>query len=172
MIRRDDLFPIGRLGKPHGVKGDIMFRFTDDVFDRVDIEYLFLDINGLPVPYFIEEYSFYGDNVAAVHFEDVDTSECARRLNGCEVLFPRSLAADAEPCDSLNRFVGMTLVNHANGNAVGVIRHVDDSTANLLFEVATPNGDRLVPAAAELIKAVDNESSTVTVLLPDGLEDI
>ena len=36
MIRRDEVYKIGKLGKPHGVKGEITFAITDDVFDRVD----------------------------------------------------------------------------------------------------------------------------------------
>ena len=37
---RDDVFKIGRLGKTHGVKGELSFHFTDDVFDRVDADYI------------------------------------------------------------------------------------------------------------------------------------
>ena len=44
MIRRDEVYKIGKLGKPHGVKGEITFAITDDVFDRVDAEYLYLFI--------------------------------------------------------------------------------------------------------------------------------
>lgn len=47
MIRRDDVYKIGKLGKPHGVKGEITFAITDDVFDRVDADYLILDIDGI-----------------------------------------------------------------------------------------------------------------------------
>ena len=36
MIREDDVYKIGRLGKPHGVKGEITFMFDDDIFDRTD----------------------------------------------------------------------------------------------------------------------------------------
>ena len=39
MITPEDVFQIGRLGRPHGVKGEITFQISDDVFDRVDAEY-------------------------------------------------------------------------------------------------------------------------------------
>ena len=54
MIRRDEVYKIGKLGKPHGVKGEITFAITDDVFDRVDAEYLVLDIDGILVPFYME----------------------------------------------------------------------------------------------------------------------
>ena len=52
MIRRDDVYKIGKLGKPHGVKGEITFAITDDVFDRVDADYLILDILGIFLSWF------------------------------------------------------------------------------------------------------------------------
>ena len=38
MINQEDVFQIGRLGKAHGVKGEITMHVDDDVFDRVDAE--------------------------------------------------------------------------------------------------------------------------------------
>ena len=31
MIRRDEVYKIGKLGKPHGVKGEITFAITDEI---------------------------------------------------------------------------------------------------------------------------------------------
>jgi 16S rRNA processing protein RimM len=39
MIKKDEVFKIGIFNKPHGVKGEISFTFTDDIFDRVECEY-------------------------------------------------------------------------------------------------------------------------------------
>ena len=39
MIKQEEVYKIGILGKPHGVRGEIQFRFTDDVFDQCDAEY-------------------------------------------------------------------------------------------------------------------------------------
>ena len=35
MIKKDEVFKIGVFNKPHGVKGELSFTFTDDIFDRV-----------------------------------------------------------------------------------------------------------------------------------------
>ena len=73
MIKQEEVFKIGRLGKAHGVKGELSFMFDDDVFDRVDADYLVLDVDGILVPFFIEEYRFRSDSTALVKFEGVDT---------------------------------------------------------------------------------------------------
>ena len=73
MIREEEVDKIGKLGKTHGVKGEISFLFDDDVFDRVDADYLILRVDGLLVPFFIEEYRFRSDANAIMKFEDIDT---------------------------------------------------------------------------------------------------
>ena len=33
MIRQEEVYKIGKIGKPHGVKGELTLFFDDDVFD-------------------------------------------------------------------------------------------------------------------------------------------
>ena len=40
MIRREELIKIGQFNKPHGVRGEISFTFSDDVFDRGESPYI------------------------------------------------------------------------------------------------------------------------------------
>ena len=49
MIKQEEVYKIGRLGKSHGVRGEVSFLFDDDVFDRVDADYLILDIDGIRI---------------------------------------------------------------------------------------------------------------------------
>ena len=115
MIRRDDVYKIGKLGKPHGVKGEITFAITDDVFDRVDADYLILDIDGILVPFYIEEYRFKNDENVLVKFEDIDTQEQVRAYTGCEVFFPRHLSDSDEENMSWAEIIGFQLVDATTG---------------------------------------------------------
>ena len=51
MITREELIRIGRFNKPHGVKGELSFTFTDDVFDRTECPYIVCEIDGIFVPF-------------------------------------------------------------------------------------------------------------------------
>ena len=51
----NDFYKIGKIGKPHGVKGEVSFMFDDDVFDRTDAGWLMLSVDGILVPFFLEE---------------------------------------------------------------------------------------------------------------------
>ena len=106
MIKQEEVYKIGRLGKAHGIRGEVSFLFDDDVFDRVDADYLILDIDGILVPFFLEEYRFKSDANAIVKFEDIDTQERARELTGCEVYFPRELADSDDDSISWAAIVG------------------------------------------------------------------
>ena len=173
MIRRDDVYKIGKLGKPHGVKGEITFAITDDVFDRVDADYLVLDIDGILVPFYLEEYRFKNDDNVLVKFEDIDTQEQVRAYTGCEVYFPRHLSDSDEENMSWAEIIGFQLVDVVSGRVVGTIDHVDDSTLNLLFEITSPEGEALlIPANNDLIEEVDIEKKMIRMAIPEGLLEL
>ena len=169
MIRAEEVYKIGRLGKAHGVKGEVSFQFDDDIFDRVDADYLVLDIDGILVPFFMEEYRFRSDTVCLVKFSGIDTQQRAQELTGCDVFFPRTLAEEGDEMPSLASLVGFEIVNDVNGETVGRIAAIDDSTVNILFELE--NGT-LIPASDELITDIDAEQRTIRMNIPEGLLDI
>lgn len=167
MIRQEDVFKIGRLGKPHGVSGEVSFQFDDDVFDRTDCDYLLLSIEGILVPFYIEEYRFHGSETALVKFCDIDTQQRAAELTGCDVYFPRNLADGNDGLQSWARIVGYMILDINNGERkVGRIASVDDSTINLLFEL---EDGTLIPASEDLIAGIDPQSQTIRMKLPEGL---
>ena len=168
MIKYEEVYKIGRLGKTHGVKGEITFQFDDDIFDRTDSDYLILEIDGILVPFFMEEYRFRSDSLALVKFCDIDTQQRASELTGCNVFFPRELAEE-DDMPSLSSLVGFDLVEADNDKKVGTIASIDDSTANILFEL---EDGKLIPAIDDLIIRIDMQKRTITMQIPEGLLDI
>lgn len=169
MIREEEVYKIGKLGKTHGVKGEISFLFDDDVFDRVDADYLILMVDGILVPFFIEEYRFRSDSNAIVKLEDINTQERARELTGCDVFFPRNLADSNEDSMSWAEIVGFEIIDANTGKSAGHIASIDNTTINILFEL----GDgTLIPASEELITDINQENRTITIDIPDGLLEL
>ena len=168
MIKREEVFKIGKLGKTHGVKGEVSFLFDDDVFDRVEADYLVLDIDGILVPFFMEEYRFKSDSSALVKFEDIDTQERARELTGTDVYFPRTLADEDEGL-TWTEIVGYDIIDAKSGQSIGKIAAIDNATQNILFEL---EDGKLIPASEELITDIDKENKTITIDIPDGLLDL
>ena len=169
MIKREDVYKIGRLGKAHGVKGEVSFQFDDDIFDTTDADYLILEIDGILVPFFMEEYRFRNDSLALVKFCDVDTQQRASELTGCDVYFPRTLAEDSEGQLSLSSLVGFDIVEASNSKVIGKIAAIDDTTQNILFEL---EDGRLIPASDELITNIDTNRQQIIMQIPTGLLEI
>jgi 16S rRNA processing protein RimM len=169
MIRKEEVFKIGRIGKTHGVRGEVMFQFDDDVFDRTDADYLILDLDGIFVPFFIEEYRFRSDSTAILKLDGIDTQERARELTGTEVFFPLSLVPDDEDEITLSFLVGFDLIEAKTKQQIGRIASIDDQTANILFCL---EDGTLIPANDDLITHIDKDSRQITIDLPEGLLDL
>ena len=166
MIKQEEVYKIGRLGKSHGVKGEVSFQFDDDIFDRIDADYLVLDIDGILVPFFMEEYRFRSDTICLVKFKGIDTQQCAQELTGCDVFFPRSLAEEGDEMPSLSMLVGFEIISVPDGSAIGKIAAIDDSTANILFEL---EDGTLIPANDDLIEMIDADQQQIKMEIPQGL---
>ena len=173
MIKKEEVYKIGRIGKPHGVKGEMNFMFTDDVFDRTDSDYLIIEVEGILVPFFIEEYRFRSDETALLKLCDIDTQEQARQFTNCEVFFERSKADTPDDELTWAQIVGFRIVDENNGKIVGEIVAVDDSTENVLFEIETAKGNQiLIPAHDELIVQTDADHRQIKMTLPEGIFDL
>ena len=169
----DDLIPIGRIGKTHGVKGEVSFHFTDDVFDRVDADYVFIETDGLPVPFFFEEYRFRSEETALVKFSGIDDATRAAELTGCEVFFPRELFDNGDGELSWAELVGFTITDADSGETVGEVTAIDLSTINTLFHVLMPDGNtHLIPANDDLVEHVDRQQHAIIMHLPEGILNI
>ena len=170
MIRKEEVYKIGIFNKPHGIHGELSFTFTDDIFDRADCDYLICLLDGIFVPFFMEEYRFRSDSTALVKLEGVDTAERARMFTNVDVYFPKGHVDEADPGElSWNFFAGFRMedVNHG---VLGEVVEVDNSTVNTLFVVECSDGEELlVPAQEEFIVGIDKKHRLITVDLPEGL---
>lgn len=169
MIRKEEVYKIGIFNKPHGIHGELSFTFTDDIFDRVETEYLICLLDGILVPFFLEEYRFRSDTTALVKLEGVDTAERARMFTNIEVYFPAKHAEAAEPEElSWNFFVGFRIEEVHRGE-LGEVTDVDTTTINTLFVVDYKGEELLIPAQEDFIVGIDQENRVITVDLPEGL---
>ena len=170
MIMKEEVYKIGLFNKPHGIHGELQFTFTDDIFDRVDCDYLICLLDGIFVPFFIEEYRFRSDSTALVKLEGIDTAERARMFTNVEVYFPVKHAEEAEDGElSWNFFVGFRMEDVRHGE-LGEVVEVDTTTVNTLFVVEQEDGEELlIPAQEEFIVEINQEKKLITVELPEGL---
>lgn len=172
MIRKEDVYQIGKLTKAHGLNGEMNFQFTDDVWDRVESEYLICEVDGILVPFFLEEYRFRSDSTALVKFEDLESAEAVRFLVNTEVYLEKKYQEELDEDEvSLNYFIGFKMVE--DDTEIGIIVDIDDNTENWLFIVERPNGDEvMIPAHEEFIAEIKQEEKIMVMDLPLGLLEL
>ena len=172
MIKEEEVYKIGLINKPHGVHGELLFTFSDDIFDRVDADYIVCLMDGILVPFFIESYRFRSDSTALIKLEGVDTEQQAKRFNNIEVYFPKAHVDEVEDDElTWNFFIGFRIEDVKKG-VIGTVTDVDDSTINTLFIVDYAGKEVLIPAQEDLIIDLDRENKVITMELPEGLLDI
>ena len=174
MIRFEDVYQIGRMGKAHGLKGEINFQFTDDVWDRADCDYIICQVDGILVPFFIEEYRFRSDSTAIMKLEDIDTLEATQMLVNSPVFIEKKYQEELDDDEVfLHYFIGFQMLDGDNGTPIGTITDIDDKTDNWLFIVTRPDGTEvLIPAHEEFIAEIRQEEKTMVMDLPIGLLEL
>lgn len=169
------LIEAGHFNKPHGIKGEISATVTIDDVDLADVETLFVEMDGILVPFFIDELRPRTADTWLVKIDGIDSEQKARQFAGR----PFSLLPDdvpqADPFDpEADGFYASDLIGFAmtdsEAGPLGVVEDVNDSTANVLFVVRRPDGQELlVPVADEFIDGIDTDTRTIHTSLPESL---
>lgn len=172
MILKSSVFPIGQIIKPHGVNGEMSFSFTSDIFDKEEVPYFIFEIQGILVPFFLEEYRFKGSTTGLLKLDGIKTDERAREFSGLTIYLPKTFLEKVEDTEiELDYFAGFSLVDAEKG-LIGVISEVDQTTDNVLFVIPTKDDELLIPAGEEYIEEIDHEKKIIYVRLPEGLLDL
>lgn len=173
MIKKEDVFKIGQFAKPHGIKGEIALVTNCDVFDESDDPYVICEMDGILVPFFIEEYRYKTDTVMLLKLKNIDDEKTARELSNREVFYPLDEVDEDDLVGEMtwDNFIGYAVIDERHGR-IGIITDVDESTLNVLLQIDRDGEELLLPAAEELILSADHENKTLAVSVPDGLLDL
>ena len=164
---------VGRLRKPHGLKGSVtVFPLTDDPQDvyAAGVQLWLKDLDGEFVgePLTIEMSSKY-HREWLLKFRGIDRVEVAESLRGLFVTVPETqLAPPADGEVYLHELEGFA-VRHQDGTPLGIVSALYDLPSGLMIEVQGPKREFLLPFKKEFVPEVDREARRLIVSPPDGL---
>ena len=172
MISPQEIIQVGRTQKPYGIKGEINILFNKGEYAELDSEYYFLMIENIPVPFFIEDFTFTTDVGARVKFEGINDEKDASKYTNLAVYMPREMVIEHEDSGTISwsYFVGYKVIR-VDGKLIGEIRSVDESTINTLFVLQKEEKEILIPATEDFITAIDERGKIIEMNLPEGLLD-
>jgi 16S rRNA processing protein RimM len=172
MLKKDDLIQIGHFAKPHGIKGEISLVTDYEIagIAAVDDPYLVCDMDGIPVPFFIESCRPKNNTAVLVGLADIDSEDKAKLFTGKPAYVPSDmLPSDDEAVPEWKYLTGYRVTDDRTGE-IGTVSYVDDHTTNILLIVDRDDTEILIPAA--LIIALDRERKRIEVSLPEGFWEI
>ena len=172
-MKKEDCFYLGKIVKKYSFKGELLMKLDTDqpeIYEHLDT--LFLDINNSLIPYFVDKSQLHKSNLLRLKFEDVSSEIDAEQLLKKEVYLPLALLPKLEGNTFYyHEIIGFHIVDE-NFGSVGLISGVNDSSAQVLFEIDRNGTEILIPLNDDIIRIVDRNKKTVTVATPPGLIDL
>ena len=166
----------GRINKLFGTGGGLRLTLYDSFpedFNPATMP-LVVEIDGLEVPLYCEEFDYVGASGASVRFADLDTDRRAEELIGKEFSMELSDEEGEEDEFFLEDLIGFeaTILEPATERTfMGEVTDYIDSDINPLFALTIEGEEVLVPAVDEMIGGIDFEAQTIKFILPEGLID-
>lgn len=171
MISPDEISAIGYISKPHGIKGEMSVAFEKTNFDEDETPHFIFEMDGIFVPFFIENFRFKSDTTALYKFESIETEEQAREYTGKTIYIKNEFLLEEEEEESIQQFIGFEVIDK-NAGSLGTIKQVDESTQNTLFIVDGDREELLIPATDYYITDIDEHNQIIYMDLPEGLVDM
>ncbi len=163
---------IGYIQKTHGIKGELQVSWNDSLtVNPQDLESVFVEIDGIPIPFFISSLKQKNYENSIARFDEVDNLQSAEELVGHSLMLPANQIPENDDLE-LKDLVGYTVIDTANCT-IGVISGYEEFNLNSIYYITTPNGsEAIIPATDDLIIEVDVEAKRLTMQIPEGLLNV
>ena len=169
------LVVLGRLARPHGVKGDIRVDYYADSAELLDKPLMLRAGRFAPRPIRVRDWHLWKDQLI-LGIEGCNDRSAAEQLRGQELLIDASLLPEAEEDEPyLRDLIGLS-VRLEDGTLVGELESVDFPAGQEMWSIRAPENEGgyeiLFPAVPEFVLDIDLSAETVTIAPPEGLLDL
>ncbi|MDH3323328.1 MAG: ribosome maturation factor RimM [Flavobacteriaceae bacterium] len=172
-MKIEDCFYLGKIVRKYSFHGELLIKLDTDQPELYEnLEAVFIDYKNTFIPFFIESSQLHKSDLLRVQFEDVHTEAEADSLLKSDVYLPLEFLPKLEG----NKFYFHEVIGFGiedvNFGKVGIIKGINDSTAQALFEIDKDGKEILIPVNDQFIVKVDRTKKTVIVDTPEGLIDL
>lgn len=170
-IPAEDALTIGTIRKTHGRHGEVAAEILTDFPDRFGAGEELLLTDGRTVAARLLEGSWFRKGRVILKFAGCDSIAAAETLVGNNIVVPQKARRPLPPgVVYLADLIGCAVLEM--GRKLGVVEALVETGASVLLQVRMPEGELLVPFAAEICQKVDVEEQKIEVRLPEGLREI
>ena len=171
MTVRDHVI-IGRVVKPHGIRGEVKVVPLSDVPDRFKrLKAVWIEEAGKGLTPFRVRKSRTQNELVILSIEGVDTPEEAAELAGRELLVPKDESPELpEGVFYWHDILGMEVAT-TDGRILGRVTDIFQTGSNDVYVVEDGAKEVLVPAIADVIRKVDVAEKKMIIHPMPGLLD-
>ncbi|MCZ4498161.1 MAG: rimM [Marmoricola sp.] len=175
----DDTIVVGRIGRPHGIKGEVSVEPRTDEPDRRFADGAVLKSRnerpGAPGPTTLTVAgSRWHSGRLLVRFAEIADRNTAEEARGTVLSVPFDPTESPQDPDEFydHQLIGLAVVT-TDGRPVGELREIVHGSAQDLLVITAEGPDVLVPFVAELVPEVDVPGGRIVVRdLPGLLADL
>jgi|SRR5690606_6106776 len=173
IMQKKDCFYLGKIVKKYSFKGEVLAKLdTDEPELYENLDAVFVELRNNLVPFFIESSQLHKSELLRIKFEDVKTEQDADTLIKSDLYLPLDLLPKLDDDKFyFHEIIGFKVID-TNFGEVGIIKGINDSTAQALFEIDRNGTEILIPMNDEFISKVDKKNKTIFVETPEGLIDL
>lgn len=184
MIQTENLISIGKIRKTHSYRGELvgLFDYDANLFSGEKDFPIFLEIDHIPVPFFIESIRGNSPSKSMLKFENIDTEKEAAELAGKEMLVEKDrlaemLGVSEEELDEANDdLTGYKVYEKEGGRYLGTVTGFEEGLEYdyLVVEDEKEEREITIPLVEEFVEEIAEESDErkIIVDLPEGFLDI
>jgi 16S rRNA processing protein RimM len=166
-------FYLGKIAKLHGYKGEVsLFLDVTNPADYNKLKRVFVDVDGVLIPFFIDQLKPKNKGFIAVKFQDINEEIAAKKLLKKSIYLPEDELAELSDTSFYDHEISGFKVYDQIKGFIGIVDTVIDLTANPLLRIEFNTNEILVPIFDGLIKNVDRDKKELHIQAPDGLIDL
>lgn len=171
-MKTEEAFYIGYVTKTKGLKGEVQIYFEFEAYDELDLDVLFMEMNGKLVPYFVSSSKLYENSTGLFYFDDIDHIDKAQVLVKKKVYLPLSKMPERDDDELTYEDLEGFMVIDAHKGELGQIITIQEFPQQYVATLRYMEKEVMFPLNDDLIIEIDEEKKLIEVDLPEGLLDI
>lgn len=166
----EELFRIGVITEPHGVRGEVKVFPTTDAPDRVKKIKEIIYMDGAERKILHTEGVKHQKNLLIIKFQELSTRDDAEKYRKTELFVTRENAVPlSEDEYYVSDLIGLNVIDESE-EKIGVLKDVIQTGANDVYQILMEDGrELLLPAIKQCVLNINIEENYVQVHVMEGL---
>ena len=171
-MRKEDCYFLGKITRRHGLRGNVILKLDTDTPEFYNkLESIFVEINGLLVPFFIKNSSWSKSDSLNITFNNI-SEQLVEQTIGKDVYLPLATLPPLSGKQFYYHEVKGFNIMDENEINYGIVESVNDQTAQHYFILNFGEKEVIVPIIKDWILEVNREQKFIKMQMPEGLLDV